>query len=352
VPERRPTLVFTAGDPSGVGPELLLRLLAERRGDLPPSFKSVVVAERAALEPYAALAPGFDLARLGDGTAGAAAQSTGGAGEEESVVLVDPVGRPRRVSPGQPSPADAAGAVAALECAVELMQAGAGDALVTLPVNKAEIARHVDPSFRGHTDWLAAAAGRERYGRDYLMTFLAADLQVALLSTHVPLRDAMASLTADGIVEALRCLDAGVRSHPHERDSHPRIAVAGLNPHAGEQGLLGSEDDAIVRPAVERARAEGIDASGPWSADSLFARARRGEFDWVLALYHDQGLIAVKTASFGAAANWTLGLPWIRTSVDHGTAYDVAGTGRADVEPLRHVVATTLALLVGELPRG
>jgi 4-hydroxythreonine-4-phosphate dehydrogenase len=125
-----------------------------------------------------------------------------------------------------------------------------------------------------------------------------------------------------------------------------------LNPHAGEQGLLGSEDEAVVRPAVERACAEGIDATGPLAPDSLFARARRGEFDWVLALYHDQGLIAVKTASFGAAANWTLGLPWIRTSVDHGTAYDLAGTGRADVEPLRHVVETTLRLLTGALPRG
>ena len=216
--------------------------------------------------------------------------------------------------------------MAALERAVELMNEGRGDALVTLPVNKAEIARHVDPAFRGHTEWLAARAGRERYGRDYLMTFLADDLQVALLSTHISLRDAVSNLTAYGIAEALRCL---------HRHAGGRIAVAGLNPHAGEQGLLGTEDESIVRPAVERARAEGIEATGPLAPDSLFARARRGEFDWVLALYHDQGLIAVKTASFGAAANWTLGLPWIRTSVDHGTAYDLAGTGRADVEPLQ-----------------
>jgi 4-hydroxythreonine-4-phosphate dehydrogenase len=282
----------------------------------------VVVAERVALERYASLVPSFDLA---------------------AVTLVDPVARPRRIVPGQPSAADAEGAMAALARAVELMNAGDGDALVTLPVNKAEIARHVEPSFRGHTDWLAAAGGRACYGRDYLMTFLAADLQVALLSTHVPLREAIESLAAERILDALRCL---------HRHAGGRVAVAGLNPHAGEQGLLGSEEEAIVRPAVERARAEGIDASGPWSPDSLFARARRGEFDWVLALYHDQGLIAVKTASFGAAANWTLGLPWIRTSVDHGTAYDLAGTGRADVEPLRHVVATTLALLAGEFPRG
>jgi 4-hydroxythreonine-4-phosphate dehydrogenase len=130
-----------------------------------------------------------------------------------------------------------------------------------------------------------------------------------------------------------------------------RIAVAAVNPHAGEGGLLGVEDDRDVRPAVEAARARGIDAHGPESADSLFARARHGEFDWVLSLYHDQGLIAVKTASFGTATNWTLGLPFLRTSVDHGTAFGVAGQNRADAEPLRQVVQTTLAILRGELPR-
>ncbi len=333
---RVPTLVFTQGDPAGVGPELLLRLLGERLGspaaggESGPAFKAVVVAERAVLERYAAAVPGQGVLR-GEEAAG------------DRLVLVDPVGRSRSVEPGRPRRADAEGAMAALDRAFEVMKAGAGDALITLPVNKSEIARHVDPAFRGHTEWLAARAGLDRYGRDYLMTFLAEDLQVALLSTHVALREAVEGITVDAIADALRCLG---------RHAGGRIAVAGLNPHAGESGLLGSEDDAIVRPAVERGRAEGIDVTGPFAPDSLFARARRGEFDWVLALYHDQGLIAVKTASFGAAANWTLGLPWIRTSVDHGTAYDLAGTGRAEVDSLRHVVATTLRLLVGELPRG
>ena len=125
------------------------------------------------------------------------------------------------------------------------------------------------------------------------------------------------------------------------------IAVAALNPHAGEGGLFGDEDELLVRPAVEAARERGIRAFGPESADSLFARARRGEFDWVLALYHDQGLIAVKTASFGSATNWTIGLPFVRTSVDHGTAFSIAGTDRVDVEPMRRVVATTLGLISG-----
>jgi 4-hydroxy-L-threonine phosphate dehydrogenase PdxA len=121
--------------------------------------------------------------------------------------------------------------------------------------------------------------------------------------------------------------------------------VAGLNPHAGEGGLLGAEDDRELIPAVATARDEGIDAHGPLPADSLFARARQGAFDWVLALYHDQGLIAVKTAAFGLATNWTVGLPFLRTSVDHGTAFDIAGQGKADPRPLEHVVETTLGLL-------
>jgi 4-hydroxy-L-threonine phosphate dehydrogenase PdxA len=168
-----------------VGPELLLRLLAREHaagsggaGSERP-FKTVVVAERAVLERYGALVTGRGI--------------------DDRVEIVDPVGLSRSVEPGRPSRADAEGAMAALEGAVALMNEGAGDALVTLPVNKAEIARHVDPAFRGHTEWLAARAGLDRYGRDYLMTFLAEDLQVALLSTHVSLRDAITGVTTDGI---------------------------------------------------------------------------------------------------------------------------------------------------------
>ena len=178
--------------------------------------------------------------------------------------------------------------------------------------------------------------GLVRYGRDYLMAFLAGDLRVALLSTHLPLRAALESIDQASVVDALVCLD---------RHAGGRIALAGLNPHAGEGGLLGSEDAEILRPAVDEARAKGVDVSGPFSADSLFARAARGAFDWVLALYHDQGLIAVKTTAFGEATNWTLGLPYLRTSVDHGTAFDIAGMGVADAGSLGAVIATTLDLI-------
>jgi 4-hydroxythreonine-4-phosphate dehydrogenase len=220
---------------------------------------------------------------------------------------------------------------------------GVGDALITAPVNKAEISRHCRVEFRGHTDHLALAAGLEAYGQDFLMAFLTPDLQVALLNVHLSLREALAAIDRESTIAALRCLS---------EHAGGRIAVAGLNPHAGEGGLLGDEEIRLLRPAVEEAQLEGIDVEGPFSADSVFARARRGEFDWVLALYHDQGLIAVKTASFGVATNWTMGLPYLRTSVDHGTAYEIAGRGEADVEPLRQVVQTTLALLDGKLPRG
>ena len=250
--------------------------------------------------------------------------------------ILDPVGAARRVTPGESGPADAAGALAALDAGIDVARRSEVDALVTCPVSKASIARHRLPGFTGHTDYLARACGLERYGRDYLMTFLAPGLRVALLTTHLPLAEAVAVVRRSAIEEALACL---------HRHAPGRIAVAGLNPHAGEDGLLGSEEEREIAPAVAAARAAGVDAHGPESPDSLFARARRGEFDWVLALYHDQGLIAVKTAAFGLATNWTLGLPFLRTSVDHGTAFGIAGKGVANIEPLAQVVKATLDLL-------
>ncbi len=333
-------LALTQGDPAGVGPEILLRILSDE--GVGRAWRPVLVLERAAADALRGVLPGVPWRRLRFVRSPADLD-----GADPGVVPVidpvardpvarDPIARERPVVPGRPRRDDARGALAALDLGVQLVRGGAADALVTAPVSKAVVARHLLPGFRGHTDYLAAKAGLERYGRDYLMAFLAPDLKVALLTTHLPLRGALDAVRPTAVLEALRCL---------ARHAGGRIAVAGLNPHAGEEGLLGSEDDAEVRPAIEAARSEGIDARGPESPDSVFARARRGEFDWVLALYHDQGLIAVKTAAFGAATNWTLGLPYLRTSVDHGTAYAVAGRGEADVAPLRAVVETTLRLL-------
>jgi 4-hydroxythreonine-4-phosphate dehydrogenase len=359
-PPRPLRLALTQGDPAGIGPEILLGVLAMKSaaGDgaerslrrsprsprLPP-WQPLLVAERAALDTLRSSLPGapWDRLRYLPGMPEAAELDALAAAGGDAVPVLDPVATRRTVVPGSSGPGDAAGAMAALDAGIALVRQGVADALVTAPVSKESIARHLLPDFRGHTDYLAAACGLERYGRDYLMAFLAPDLQVALLTVHLPLLQALpAALEPRALDEALACL---------ERHAGGRIALAGLNPHAGEGGLLGGEDQAVLAPAVERARRRGLDVHGPESADSLFARARRGEFDWVLALYHDQGLIAVKTAAFGLATNWTLGLPFLRTSVDHGTAFHLAGRGLADARPLAAVIETTLALAAGDLPR-
>lgn len=335
---KRRILAFTQGDPAGIGPEVILKALAARPAtdDLLP----VVVAERAALEAVRPLVPELDFDRLVEFSSPDREALL--ALPTHALALVDPVGAAREIEFGEPVAADAGGAMAALDAGVDLARQGVVDAIVTAPVSKSTIARHAHPGFVGHTDYLAAAFGLERYGRDYLMAFLAPQLQVALLSVHEPLARAIDTITTGSILDALACLG---------RHAGGKIAVAGLNPHAGEGGLLGTEDEEVVRPAVARAREQGLDAHGPESADSLFSRAARGEFDWVLALYHDQGLIAVKTAAFGEATNWTLGLPILRTSVDHGTAYAIAGSGVADARPMAAVIETTLELLEGTLPR-
>ena len=336
---KAPVLALTQGDPAGIGPEVLLKMLAQP--PRPRAWRPLLLAERAAFKavPDAIRIPVetrlVELHRDWNRESIEALPA-------ESIAFLDPVDQPRPVIPGTSTAADAAGALAALDLAIEAVQSDRADAVVTLPVSKESIARHCLPGFLGHTEYLAAAAGLDDYGRDYLMTFLSPDLRVALLSTHVPLARAIEDLSTSRIVEALELL---------HRETHARIAVAGLNPHAGEGGLIGLEDDEIIVPAVAAARRSGIDAHGPESADSLFARARKGEFEWVLALYHDQGLIAVKTAAFGTATNWTLGLPFLRTSVDHGTAFALAGRGIADEAPLRAVVETTLDLTSGSISR-
>lgn len=335
---REPTLIFTQGDPAGIGPEILLRLAAE-----PPRGcrRLFFVAEMQAFEALRGTLPPDSwepLRRIdGVGCLDEVDLEPGSIGVLEPDPDAGADGRRRKILPGEPSEGDARATLAALDLGIELARSTKNSALITAPLNKAEIARYVDPAFRGHTDYLAEKCGLERYGRDYLMAFLSPRLRVALLSTHLPLRQALDLVTTQNLVEAGRCL---ARSVPGRS-----IVVAGLDPHAGEGGLLGTADDLEVRPAVEQLRAEGLDFHGPESADSLFARMERGAYDWVLALYHDQGLIALKTAAFGSATNWTAGLPFIRTSVDHGTAYDIAGRGVADAGSLRAVVEQTLELL-------
>lgn len=333
-----PILAISQGDPAGVGPEILCKLLSVN----PPEqgWQPLLVVERAGIAALPEAIRNDIEDRLVD-IDPSQGRSALEALPEDALPILDPVAERRVFELGTSGPGDAAGAVAAIDSAVEMVQSGVADALVTLPVSKESIARHHLPDFRGHTEYLAAKAGLDRYGRDYLMAFLAPELQVALLTTHIPLRQVIDDLSSQQIVEAIELL---------HRHAGGRLAVAGLNPHAGEAGLMGDEEDRLIRPAISEVQEKGIPAVGPESPDSIFARARRGEFDWVLALYHDQGLIAVKTASFGTATNWTLGLPFLRTSVDHGTAFGIAGQGVADEGPLAKVIATTRDLIAGRLP--
>lgn len=220
---------------------------------------------------------------------------------------------------------DADSALAAYDAIVRAAAdalAGRVAAIATAPVSKAAFAA-AGLAWRGHTDLLAHLCSV----RDVAMMFWSERLRVVLATIHVPLADVPRLLTREGVLGVLRLT---AESLPRFGVPSPRIGVAGLNPHAGEGGLMGSEDAEVLAPAVAAARAAGLDASGPFPADTLFVRAARGEFDVVLACYHDQGLVPVKLLAFGRAVNVTLGLPIIRTSVDHGTAFDIAGKGVAD----------------------
>ncbi|HEY7501022.1 MAG TPA: 4-hydroxythreonine-4-phosphate dehydrogenase PdxA [Vicinamibacterales bacterium] len=203
-------------------------------------------------------------------------------------------------------------------------------AIATAPINKEAFAAAGLP-WRGHTDLLGHLTGARRIA----MMFYADSLRVVLATVHIPLADVPRELTRERLEDTIELTASEL---PRFGFPSPRLAVAGLNPHAGEHGLMGLEDEAVLRPGIERCRTRGITVDGPFPADTIFVRAMRGEFDAVIACYHDQGLIPVKLVAFGRAVNVTLGLPIVRTSVDHGTAFDIAGRGVADPSSLVHAV--------------
>lgn len=237
------------------------------------------------------------------------------------------------VPPGSPTAEGGRVAYDIIVRAVDAARRGDVDAIATAPISKLAFA-YADLPWKGHTDLLAHLCGTKRYA----MLFYAPKLVVTLATVHVPLVDVSRELTETRVGDAIALTDEWLRQ---KGVVEPRIAVAGLNPHAGEAGVLGREDDEVIAPAVKRASERGIKASGPFPGDTVFLRAARGEFDAVVAAYHDQGLIPVKLISFGHAVNVTIGLPIIRTSVDHGTAYDIAGKGIADAQSM--VAAVLLA---------
>ena len=241
--------------------------------------------------------------------------------------------------PGELSGEAGQAAYEAICAAVRDAQAGRIAAIATAPINKLAFAKAGLP-WKGHTDLLGHLTGSPRAA----MMFWSEPLKVVLATIHVPLAAVPVALTRDVMAETI---DLTARELPRFIGRRPRLAVAGLNPHAGEEGLLGAEERTVIRPAVEAARSRGIDVVGPLPGDTVFLRAKQGEFDVVIACYHDQGLIPVKLLAFGHSVNVTLGLPIIRTSVDHGTAFDIAGKGVAD--PTSLIEAT---LLAGRLASG
>ncbi|MGQ0384819.1 MAG: 4-hydroxythreonine-4-phosphate dehydrogenase PdxA [Gammaproteobacteria bacterium] len=304
-------LVVTTGEPAGIGPDLALAAaLADWPFELVFTGEPALFAERArALRLKLAPAewrPGRDPAPHRRGT-----------------LPVLPAALARAAVAGRPDPANARYVLAQLDAAVDGCRAGHFAAMVTGPLQKSAI-NEAGIAFTGHTEYLAARTGAVHP----VMLLVAGPLRVALATIHLPLAAVPSAITSESLAATLDVLHAGLRDTFGIRK--PRILVCGLNPHAGESGHLGREEIDVIAPALEAARTRGIAAAGPAPADTAFTPATLAACDAVLAMYHDQGLPVIKHAGFGRAVNTTLGLPILRTSVDHGTALDLAGTGRAD----------------------
>ena len=320
-----PVIAVTSGEPAGVGPELCLRLL-ER--DFPARL--VILADRQLLKARSgAVGLSSDRLKLRDWASELP--------PERGVVdiLHQPLVAPS--NPGQLDPANANYVLGLLDRALDGCRSGEFAAMVTAPVHKGVI-NDAGVYFTGHTEYLAERTNTPRV----VMMLAGSKLKVALATTHLPLKDVPAAITQESLEATLRILHADMRSKYGLAD--PRILVAGLNPHAGEGGYLGMEEIEVITPVLERLRGEGMRLLGPLPADTMFTPPMLEQGDCVLAMYHDQGLTALKYASFGQGINVTLGLPIIRTSVDHGTALELAGTGRADPGSLFVAVEQAIAM--------
>lgn len=327
-------LLITTGEPAGIGPELTLMLAAQGRlNNTVAVGDPTLLAQRAAL---LALTVEIVVAEPGS-------QQVSSPGR----LVVWPVALRAPATPGVLDPANAGYVLDTLQTAVDACLAGHAAAMVTAPLHKGVIIEGGYPHFTGHTEWL-----RDACGVDEVVMLLAtdaalhatspqwqgeSDLRVALVTTHLPLRDVADAITGERIARISRLLVADLQRQ--FGIAQPRVAVCGLNPHAGEDGHLGREELEIITPTLQALRAEGLNVEGPFPADTLFTPRHLAGVDAVLAMYHDQGLAVLKYAGFGQAANITLGLPLVRTSVDHGTALDLAGRGIANPSSLGVAVA-------------
>ena len=307
-----PRIGITMGDPAGIGPEVVLKAVAEE--EVRSVCIPVIIGDAQLLAHTARtldLQSGYDIVRADEPF------------PEHSEPVIYHLGNITGfIEPGIESGAAGKAAGGYIEAAVELCAAGSIDAIATAPINKRALFLG-GYSFPGHTEFFAHLTGAE----EYAMAFVAGNLRIVLLSTHVPLSEAIRLVERDRVIDVINLTNRELQRWGIER---PRIAVAALNPHGAEGGLFGVEEASEIMPAIDVARRDDINVQGPFSADTVFLRASRGEFDAVVACYHDQAMIPVKCLSFGEAVNVTLGLPFIRTSVDHGTAFDIAGKGLAE----------------------
>lgn len=313
-----PRIALTSGEPAGVGPDICLALT---RMDF--DCELVCLADRGLLEERARVL-GFEVEFLAYDPAAPRQHKQG-----SLIVLDSPLSAP--VVAGKPDKRNASTVVGMLDRAIDGCLSGEFQAMVTAPVQKSAITEGGIP-FSGHTEYLAARTNAKRP----VMMLASNEIRVALATTHLPLKDVSSAITCELLCEVIGIIHNDLRRIWQLQT--PRIAVCGLNPHAGESGHLGDEEIRVISPAIQSMRAQGIRASGPIPADTVFVPRVLAVYDAVLAMYHDQGLPVIKHAAFDRAVNVTLGLPIIRTSVDHGTALDLAGTGRADASSLEAAV--------------
>ena len=312
-PVDAPLIAVTMGDPAGIGPEIVAKTFAAER--FRDENKAIVVGDPEILGRAAKLL-GLQL-RVNE-----ISEPEEAASEPDTVDVISVGEIPEDLPFGELDARAGDAAFRYLERAIHLASAGRVGAIATAPLNK-EAMHLAGHKYPGHTEILAELTGTE----DYAMMLVTDELKVIHVSTHVSLREAIERVKPDRELAVIRLAHGSLRKLGVDT---PKVAVAGLNPHAGENGLFGTEDAQCIAPAVEAAKEEGIEATGPWPPDTVLMRARRGEFDVVVVQYHDQGHIPVKLMGFDTGVNVTVGLPFFRTSVDHGTAFDIAGTGKAD----------------------
>lgn len=314
---------ITHGDINGVGYEILLKTFADNR--LLELFTPVIYGSSKSAS-YHRKALDYKPIPLN-------IVSSADEGREGQVNLVNCIDEEVKIELGTPTPVAGNAAFVALEQAVKDLGESKIDVLVTLPIHKDSIQSETF-TFPGHTEYLQDRLGKQ--GEEVLMILATDSLKVALVTTHIPISEVAKNITREGVLSKLEMLNVSL--HRDYNIENPRIAVLGLNPHAGENGLLGSEERDIIAPAIEEAQKAGILCSGPYASDGFFGTGHYKDFDAVLAMYHDQGLIPFKSLAMDSGVNFTTGLPYVRTSPDHGTAYDIAGKGLASEESFRQAI--------------